>query len=37
MIKNDILRQARKENRTQLSEIESKELVKGASIPVSRG
>lgn len=34
MTKNDILRQARKENRTQLSEIESKELVKGASIPI---
>ena len=34
MTKNEILRQARKENRAQLTEIESKELIKGAGIPV---
>jgi acyl-CoA synthetase (NDP forming) len=34
MTKNEILRQARKENRTRLTEIESKELVGGAGIPV---
>ena len=34
MTKNEILRQARKENRTQLTEIESKELIKEAGIPV---
>ncbi|UCH50813.1 MAG: acetate--CoA ligase family protein [Chloroflexota bacterium] len=34
MTKNDILKQARKEKRTQLTEIESKELLKEAGIPV---
>jgi len=34
MTKNEILRQARKENRAQLTEVESKELIKGAGIPV---
>jgi acyl-CoA synthetase (NDP forming) len=34
MTKNEILRQARKENRAKLTEIESKELIKGAGIPV---
>jgi len=34
MTKTEILKQARKENRTQLTEIESKELIKGAGIPV---
>jgi len=34
MTKNEILRQARKENRVQLTEIESKGLIKGAGIPV---
>jgi acyl-CoA synthetase (NDP forming) len=34
MTKNEILKQARKENRTQLTEIESKELLKEAGIPV---
>ena len=34
MTKNEILRQAREENRTNLTEIESKELIEGAGIPV---
>jgi acyl-CoA synthetase (NDP forming) len=34
MTKTEILRQARKENRTQLTEIESKEVIKEAGIPV---
>ncbi len=34
MTKNEILKQARKEKRTQLTEIESKELLKEAGIPV---
>jgi len=34
MTKNEILKQARKENRTNLTEIESKELLKEAGIPV---
>jgi len=34
MTKNEILRQARKENRANLTEIESKELIKNAGIPV---
>jgi acyl-CoA synthetase (NDP forming) len=34
MTKNEILRQARKENRAKLTEIESKELIKSAGIPV---
>jgi acyl-CoA synthetase (NDP forming) len=34
MTKNDILKQARKENRVNLTEIESKELLKEAGIPV---
>jgi len=34
MAKNDILGQARKEGRTLLTEIESKELLKEAGIPV---
>src|SRR4030066_573750 len=34
MTKNEILRQARKENRAKLTEIESKELIEGAGIPV---
>lgn len=34
MIKNEILNTARKEKRTHLTEIESKELLKGAEIPV---
>ena len=34
MTKTEILKQARKENRTQLTEIESKEMIKGAGIPV---
>jgi len=34
MTKNEILKQARKDNRTQLTEIESKELLKEAEIPV---
>jgi len=34
MTKNEILSQARKEKRTQLTEIESKELLKDAGIPV---
>jgi len=34
MTKNEILRQARKENRAQLTEIESKEILKEAGIPV---
>ncbi len=34
MTKTEILKQARKENRTQLTEIESKELIKQAGIPV---
>ena len=34
MTKTEILKQARKENRTQLTEIESKELIKEAGIPV---
>ena len=34
MTKNDILKQARKEKRTQLTEIESKELLKETGIPV---
>ncbi len=34
MTKNEILSQARKEKRTQLTEIESKELLKEAGIPV---
>ncbi len=34
MTKNEILRQARQENRAKLTEIESKELIKGAGIPV---
>ncbi len=34
MTKNEILRQARKENRANLTEIESKEIIKSAGIPV---
>jgi acyl-CoA synthetase (NDP forming) len=34
MTKTDILRQARKEDRAQLTEIESKELIKEAGIPI---
>ncbi|MBN2463842.1 MAG: acetate--CoA ligase family protein [Dehalococcoidia bacterium] len=34
MTKNEILKQARKEKRTQLTEIESKELLKEAGIPI---
>lgn len=34
MTKNDILEQARKEKRVNLTEIESKEMLKGAGIPV---
>jgi len=34
MTKTDLLKQARKENRRQLTEIESKELIKEAGIPV---
>jgi acyl-CoA synthetase (NDP forming) len=34
MTKNEILRQAKKENRAKLTEIESKELIKSAGIPV---
>jgi acyl-CoA synthetase (NDP forming) len=34
MLKSETLRQARKENRVQLTEIESKELLKEAGIPV---
>jgi acyl-CoA synthetase (NDP forming) len=34
MVKSEALRQARKENRVQLTEIESKELLKEAGIPV---
>jgi acyl-CoA synthetase (NDP forming) len=34
MTKNEILRQARKENRANLTEIESKEIFKSAGIPV---
>ncbi|MFC2050290.1 acetate--CoA ligase family protein [Chloroflexota bacterium] len=34
MTKNEILRQARKENRARLTEIESKELIGGTGIPV---
>src|SRR4030043_1751476 len=34
MTKNEILSQARKENRAKLTEIESKELIKSAGIPV---
>jgi len=34
MTKNEILRQARQENRAKLTEIESKEIIKGAGIPV---
>jgi len=34
MTKDEILRQARKENRANLTEIESKELIKNAGIPV---
>jgi acyl-CoA synthetase (NDP forming) len=34
MTKNEILRQARKKNRTNLNEIESKEIIKSAGIPV---
>ena len=34
MAKNEMLKQARKEKRTQLTEIESKELLKEAGIPV---
>ncbi len=34
MTKTEILKQARRENRTQLNEIESKDLVKQAGIPV---
>ena len=34
MTKTEILKQAKKENRTQLTEIESKELIKQAGIPV---
>jgi acyl-CoA synthetase (NDP forming) len=34
MTKNEILRQARKENRSNLTEIESKEIIKSAGIPV---
>jgi len=35
MTKTEILKQARKENRTQLTEIESKQLIKEAGIPVA--
>jgi acyl-CoA synthetase (NDP forming) len=34
MTKNEILRQARKKNRANLNEIESKEIIKSAGIPV---
>ncbi len=34
MTKTEILKQAKKENRTQLTEIESKELIKQAGLPV---
>ena len=34
MAKNEILKQARKENRTKLTEIESKEIMGGTGIPV---
>jgi acyl-CoA synthetase (NDP forming) len=34
MTKNEILRQARKENRANLTEIESKEIIKSAGIPI---
>jgi acyl-CoA synthetase (NDP forming) len=34
MTKNEILRQARRENRTNLNEIESKEIIKSAGIPI---
>jgi acyl-CoA synthetase (NDP forming) len=34
MTKTEILKQARKENRTQLTEIEAKEIIKEAGIPV---
>jgi acyl-CoA synthetase (NDP forming) len=34
MTKNEILRQARKKNRTNLNEIESKEIIKSAGIPI---
>jgi acyl-CoA synthetase (NDP forming) len=34
MSKNEILKQARKENRTRLTEIESKEIIGGTGIPV---
>ena len=34
MTKNEILKQARKENRANLTEIESKEIIKSAGIPV---
>jgi len=34
MSENEILRQARKENRANLTEIESKELIKSAGIPI---
>src|SRR4030042_2677911 len=34
MTKNEILRQAREKNRTNLTEIESKELIGGTGIPV---
>src|SRR4030042_415820 len=34
MTKDEIMRQARKENRANLTEIESKELIKSAGIPV---
>ena len=35
MTKTEILKQARKENRTQLTEIESKQLIKEAGVPVA--
>jgi acyl-CoA synthetase (NDP forming) len=34
MTKTEILKQARKENRVQLTEIEAKEIVKGAGVPI---
>lgn len=34
MTKNEILKQARKENRANLTEIESKEIIKSAGIPI---
>jgi acyl-CoA synthetase (NDP forming) len=34
MTKNEILRQAKKKNRTNLNEIESKEIIKSAGIPI---